>query len=496
MKKCIKNFDFLSHKIHFTFDDEGKIRNKTFIGGGLSCCYFLLSISVIIYFIFKLLNREEFSVLYSNERKTDLNITYSHNLPFMLRLSDYDKKPINQENLFKITLKFWFNYYNEEYGDYLLDKYDEILLEKCDINKHFGEFKNYFESILNIDTFMCPLKRLTNQTLYGVYGDNHEYSFYHFYFSKCNISENEHCVSEEKSKRLLENAYLDLIYIDYSINHFNQTDMKTLLIKRDRFGISSSVYKRIWLYFNNIRYYSDDGLIFSSNKLNNFHQFDSIRIDTDLKDITNSDEPETFLTISIGNSGIVGVYNRKYLKFQDYLGIMSGMIKFLSFLIDFLNFNISNNSYYRKLIKDFILENKIKKTISRVNLLNSNLSKINLLNKSTKEKLNNQNKIVEQKLKEKALFQFNIKYFCFPLKYNGNNKNETMIIKWYIKTINSKLNIIKILNKLEKMDTNIQESIFCQEDSIIDKGIPQLNNYFTISERKKTKFTINLNENN
>jgi hypothetical protein len=84
-----------------------------------------------------------------------------------------------------------------------------------DLNKHIYQFKYYFKSILNIDTFICPLKRFYNQTLYNVYGDNHEFSFYHFYFSKWNASENKNCVSEEKSKRLIENGYLNLIYIDY-----------------------------------------------------------------------------------------------------------------------------------------------------------------------------------------------------------------------------------------------------------------------------------------
>ena len=59
---------------------------------------------------------------------------------------------------------------------------------------------------------------------------------------------NKNCDFEEISKRLIEKVYLALIYIDYSINHLNKNDMKTLLIKRDRFPISLSVYKRIWLY--------------------------------------------------------------------------------------------------------------------------------------------------------------------------------------------------------------------------------------------------------
>ena len=63
-----------------------------------------------------------------------------------------------------------------------------------------------------------------------------------------------------------------------------------------------------------------------------FHQFHSLRFDSDYRDIEHSDEPSTFLTMCIANSGEVSVFNRKNLKFQDYLANICGVIKTLKVL--------------------------------------------------------------------------------------------------------------------------------------------------------------------
>ena len=101
---------------------------------------------------------------------------------------------------------------------------------------------------------MCPQERFYNQTLYGVYGDATEFSLYHFFFTKCDPLYNKNCKYNKITEDLLSNAYLDLIYVDYSINNFNKTEVKKVSIQRERIGISSSVYKRILIYFRNIEY--------------------------------------------------------------------------------------------------------------------------------------------------------------------------------------------------------------------------------------------------
>ncbi len=503
MKTFIIKLDFLSLKIDFTFNDKGEKRHKTFLGGVMSGIYLIIIFLILIYFIFRYTSGDDLNVNFSIEKSKNLNMTYSHKLPFMLRLTDYDKKPINHENVFNISLKVWYNYYNEVYKDYLIDKYDLISVEKCDINKHFGEYKKYFKSILNIDTFMCPQERYINQTLYGVYGDAKEFSLYHFFFTRCNSTDNKNCIHNEIIEDLLSNAYLDLIYVDFSINNLNKTDMKQIAIQRERIGISSSVYKRIWIFFRNIKYLTDYGLFYPRIQEENFHQLDSIRIDTDLKDINNSAEPGTFLTLSFANSGNIGVYNRKYLRFQDYLATISGIIKFLFLCIQIINYNNSKNSYYKKIIKDFIIENNIKRNNIKSSTINIDKSENKLISNGGVRKINtvkirSKGENIEKTIKKKEIFDSIYKSFFLPLKWIPKSKNERMLIKWYIRVVNNRLNIIKILNNLEKIERSNYNYYFNDPFFLQESLNNALQNNFITPSRKKTiryhKYITDIND--
>ena len=95
--------------------------------------------------------------------------------------------------------------------------------------------------------------------------------------------------------------------------------------------MSTSVFKRIWLYFDNIKFIVDKGYIFSSDKVEFFHSYESIKTDI----------------------------NKRYTKAQDYLAIIGGLVKIITAISNLLNYYTYQNSYYLQIIKDFIIENKI-----------------------------------------------------------------------------------------------------------------------------------------
>ena len=443
----IKSLDFFSLKTHLTINEKGETRYKNIFGGFLSLLYIILSLSFIVYFLLRLLSQKDISVIYSIESDSFVNISYSNQLPFMVRLSDYYRNALKTDNLYNISLKVWYNFLNKTLDDYTIDVFDDIILEKCDINKHFGQYKKNFQHIKNIDSYYCPRDRLFNQTLFGVYGDNSNFSFYYFYFTKCMKSIDENCYDNEKVNSMLSHSYLDMVYLDYSVDNLDKKEHKKLNVKSERFLVSSSIYKRIWLYFGEIKYITDNGLILTKKKEENFHQLHSIRFDTDIRDIENSEEPGTFLTLFIGNSGEVSVYNRKNLKVQDYLANICGIVKAMSFLFGLFNYHFAKNSYYIKIIKDFLIENNLESNKNRntniefpPSLNNSDLIMI----KKTKMTSN-----LKYKLDEKEIIEKKFKLKFFPIKCIIKKKNDLETIERLIKIINNRLNIIDILNKLE-----------------------------------------------
>ena len=506
LKYLITYSDFLSSPTHLTINDRGETRYKTFYGGLLSIIYVIFSFGFTIYFIIRLLKREDVSVMYSREIENLININDSNKLPFMVRLSDYYRKAINPEKIYNITMKICYSLPNNKIGENTIEIFDDVILEKCDINKHFGKFKNYFINISNLDTYFCPRERLNNQTLFGVYGDFNNFSFYNFYFKLCSKKENENCYYPETIHEKLVNSFLDLIYIDYSIDNLDKYSFKKLVIKSERLMISSSVYKKIYLYLKKVRYISDYGLIVTDIKEEDFHQFDSLRFYTDLRDINNllySDEKNVFLTLSIGNSGEVSVYNRKYFKLQDYLANISGIIKCFTLLFKILNCNNSKNSFYKKLIKDFFIENKKqfngKNITTQTSILNNSdnylLKNINKKSPIQEHKIlftNNNNKLQEKENIDKK-FRFTI----LPIGFAIKKKEDLEIIKWIIKIINKRMNLIEILNKLEMVEKikneflNIQSSpknLYLKTINLKEEGInKKLNNNFISSDDIQSK---------
>lgn len=355
--KYLKQFDYLSSEAKLTFNLRGKKKMKTIIGGIISMVAIVSSVTLTIYFFVEFITKNNKTLISSNEYSPAVNITYSHKMPFLLRLSNVENSPYqNPERIYKIRLKYWFGGKLNATSNKLQEHID-IDVEKCDINKHFGDFKKLFENITDLNTFFCPVLRNPNETIYGLYGNIKPYGFYHFHIYKC-IKENENneCEDESKIDELLSDTYLDMRTVDYSINSQNSEKVKTATIRTDRHMVSDSVYKRIWMYIDWVDYVTDKGFFFSDEETENFHQVNSIRYDVDLRDIGISVVPGTFLTVSILTTGQTLIYNRHFLKFQEYLASIGGITKFISTVGFLLNYYVSQNSYYIKLINGFVFE--------------------------------------------------------------------------------------------------------------------------------------------
>ena len=164
------------------------------------------------------------------------------------------------------------------------------------------------------------------------------------------------CYERETLENMLSNTYLEVRTVDYSINSLETNNIIQRNIRTDRHMISLSVYKRIWVYLNWVKYFSDEGLIFSSVKETGFHQFDSFKADVDLRDIWEGTIPGTFVTMTVLGTGNILEYNRKYAKFPEFLASASAFVKVITSAGFLINYLMSQNFYYIKLINSLFLE--------------------------------------------------------------------------------------------------------------------------------------------
>jgi hypothetical protein len=273
-----------------------------------------------------------------------------------------------------------------------------------------------------------------------------------------------------------------------------------IFIRKERYELSTILFKRVWLYFENIKYIINKGYIFSDEKNEYFHGYESVRSDFNIFD----DKP-IIVTLTVLNGMKTSIYIKQFTKFQDYLAIMGGLVKVITLLSTILNYYNSGNSYYLKLIKDFIIVNKFKQSnsINQSNInINSNISIVNNNNDDKRKKTHfhlasslipktknalgsidftskNDSALNLNKKMTKLDYSFHILNSSITTKilpsfFTKKKYNETLIL--YKKFINNRLNIINVLKKLEMIQIN---------NEVINKNIPVSPNPNFVKEFKK-----------
>ena len=137
--KFIKNIDYLSYKVSLTINDRGDTGYKTFIGGLICIFSVIISIICVLYFIFRLFYKKDLTIIQSTEMNPFVNLTYSNKLPFLIRITDTNSFPYeNDEKLYYITSSIWYGGSNNTSLLGSAKQYSQsLIIEKCDINIHF-----------------------------------------------------------------------------------------------------------------------------------------------------------------------------------------------------------------------------------------------------------------------------------------------------------------------------------------------------------------------
>ena len=468
--ELIKNLDYLYHNISLTFNKKGETGFKTFIGGIISLTSIIISIIFCIYFIFRIFSRKDLSVIYSNQINPFINLTYSNKLPFLLRLTDSNSLPFEeQDKLYYITASIWYGGSNDTSLSTSSKQYSQSLkIDKCNLDIHFDEeYKNYFKDFKDLETYYCIEPRNYSQTIFGLYGNTFPFSYYSFTVRYCsnNTENNNSCYSIDDIKTQLSVPFLDIIFIDYTIDSLKQSNVKNIYIRKERFELSVQIFKRIWLYLENVKYIIDNGFIFSNNKIENFHMYETVRSDVNIFEDSN-----VVVTLTVLNGIKNSIYNKEYTKLQNYISIIGGIIKVINICSSFFNYFNAKNSYYLKLIKDYVIENNDRISLNE----NANITKNNILtsilNKSKNQlQINNINKM--QKNDSRLFMNLPVKNSTNESKYKlfrqssslkilpsiFINKNERILFKKYKEYINNQLNIMNILKKLDVIQINEDE---------------------------------------
>ncbi len=262
---AIQESDFLSDDVRLRIQN-GNSNYKTLYGGILSLFCLFACTAALGYFLEKFFSRKESNIISNDKFNEEISITNFHEIPFMIRLSDtnFEVKK-NPKSWYSIKLTYNWSEKNEtDPKKTLIGKLEFIDVVECNLDNpdHFNpRYKYLFQNQTDLYTFYCPDYKKVRD-LYGLYGGTAPFSYFTYFVRGCrNETDGDICEEKKKVNDYLAFAYLDFRTIDYEIDQYSIKPNKETLYGQ-RFLISNSVYRRIWMYYKNIVYKSDFGFIF------------------------------------------------------------------------------------------------------------------------------------------------------------------------------------------------------------------------------------------
>jgi len=164
-----------------------------------------------------------------------------------------------------------------------------------------------------------------------------------------NDSDNNICAEAEEVEKYLSGAYFDFRTINHNVESLHIKPFETLA-SGERFAISNSVFKRIWMSLKTVNYTSDFGYILEDKSLESFYIINGFVNEVDMRETNRGTVPGSFLWMTVLNLKSTITYHRTYMKAQNFLANVGGIIKGISVIGLVLNYIISNRLYSLHLI--------------------------------------------------------------------------------------------------------------------------------------------------
>lgn len=321
---------------------KGSKQNKNLFGGIISILMTTLIFGGSIFFVSQFFDRSQLSLISNFEEDPNVSVKNFNKLPLMVRLSG-NLNALIPDNFYKVS--FLALTFDESQGS--AQTSFPVNMQKCNIENNFGDKKDLFKDIKDIESYYCPVWD-REFDLRGIYGSTN-YTYGIMFFSPC--VESSDCADRKSVYSSLSGSYLDYITLTNSIQHYSSDPHKEALFK-GRIAVSSSIYKRVWIYFEKIIYITDFGYIFEEKSEKVFNNVKEYSVDVDLRNVTDTN----FLWVTFLNYSSTTSFIRSYMKAQALLANIGGIIKGLSIcgmIITFpIAYNLSNqdiiNSVYDK----------------------------------------------------------------------------------------------------------------------------------------------------
>ena len=349
MKRQIEKLDFLSPSPAFKIKQNDKF--KTFIGGSVSLLTYLLIFAVGGYFVSQMFTKVNKTITYNVMPSSNVSRNMSA-MPYMIMLQNNFFYPFeNESRTYFIHTEIWTTKRNNESG--VSTTRVVVYQEPCDINKHFGEYKDYFSEVAWLKNYYCPVPGQNSLNLFGLYGSKGDYSYLSHYISKCqngsiyngNVS---NCYDVNTLNSAMQNSFVSFKFLEYSMDHNNINSPGTLTLRSEAMPVSTTIFKREWFYVRQIFYTTDQGFIFEDNQIQEYYKVSVPKETVDLR--AQGTIPGSFAMVTMIMDSQVDYYSRNFQKAQNVLANVGGVIKGFIVIAQILTYLITEEIYYLALV--------------------------------------------------------------------------------------------------------------------------------------------------
>ena len=473
-----------------------KIRYQSLISSIISFLIFLFSVFFAIFSAIEFLKFKNPNIAYTkaNDIETQRSI-YIKDTPLMLQLMD-SSTMLGVDK----SVKYFVGQYNAIYDNGTFS-WEDISIENCQFGKNIDiKYKEFFNDKYkfgrNIEDLYC-LNLNSNMSAL---------------FYNPNIGSNSldiHVVLYNNSNYLPEKLQTLIISESDLIDHNNKENpINKNYIYQSTGGFNSLEYSRIYFNFKYVKYESDDGLFYNSEKLFNGMSFADMSYFKNIEE--NYDLKENFkkygnsrigtITFSINKSNYDN-YKRNYKKVQSLLAEIMSVVSLLfeigrqaasilirkkmsSDIVNNLIINEKKNELVNKSIKVGSFNSIIKNDLStseRKKVLPELVDKVTNVNSLEK---NNQINFVK-KDENKEIFE-HTKFKQAILNSNEKTRkiNYFNIIKSYLCFKDEKSKIINLFHNIINEDTSVEK--------ILERfyNLENLLNSISNKEKEKKKVKI------
>jgi hypothetical protein len=294
MMDLISSGDLIGNRIGLKIKNE--FYHKSFLGGMLTLILGILTFVATISFGMQIVYKTNLKVIRTEDYESLPYMNLTGNFPMVVNV--VKRGAFALENFNKYYNISVINYNQINTNGTPVVTLTEKKMRICEDPDFNGRKKQLLEvaNPSNISLYYC-LQQDQNLEIYGQMGTR-KVNYLAILIKRCVNGTDVICKPKETIDAQFANMFVQFISSDYYFDSTNYNEPGQIYFKSTNIPITSNFYKRAYLYYHNVDYITDSGLIFQSDNKRRYYQFDSYK-EVIFFDKSAAFTPETIAEVTI-----------------------------------------------------------------------------------------------------------------------------------------------------------------------------------------------------